>query len=308
MTATTPGQGGILLNTFSFYSSYFGHNINHLISLIRAFKALNPQKPFVFLAGDSSLDNKHWLKHAGKAQKGKSPALTDCLRAVNGYDKILDPPVMLPDVSYHLNTLLPDYYTINTAVEEATIASKLHLSEHDMFIKNNITYNDVLIVSIGGNDIALTPTLATIANMLLLVRLNDLDTIKKGPEEAWGMDYFIKMFKDNVEAYILKLIGDMRPKKIIVCMIYYPDLLSTQGWADTSLSALGYDSHPEKLQEAIKQIFNYATSKIKIPGSKVIPFPMFKVMNGRDTNDYVERAEPSIQGGRKLATEFAHII
>ncbi len=35
---------------------------------------------------------------------------------------------------------------------------------------------------------------------------------------------------------------------------------------------------------------------------------MFEVLNGKDTNDYVARVEPSIQGGEKLGKAFVKYI
>ena len=54
----------------------------------------------------------------------------------------------------------------------------------------------------------------------------------------------------------------------------------------------------------IRQIFKYATTQIKIPGCDVVPFPMFNVLDGTNTNDYVQRVEPSSDGGLKLANAF----
>ena len=42
-------------------------------------------------------------------------------------------------------------------------------------------------------------------------------------------------------------------------------------------------------------------STIKIPGSEVIPIPLFHPLNGRISGDYVARVEPSATGGRKMA-------
>lgn len=248
------------------------------------------------MAGDSSLDNKYWIKN-------------DFMGAENGYECILNPPLMLPDICYHLNDNLSNYYTINTAIEASTLMDRQNgLLPQDKIIQEYITNNDVLIVSIGGNDIALKPSVKTIYNMLMMTYMNSTDMIKQGPGSAWGMNYFIKMFKDDVEKYILKLIGNKKPKKIIVCMIYYPDQTETGSWADRTLGALNYNTNPEKLQAAIKQIFIHATNKIEIPGCNVVPFPMFTVLDGKDTYDYSARVEPSSQGGRKLAEAFASVI
>lgn len=41
--------------------------------------------------------------------------------------------------------------------------------------------------------------------------------------------------------------------------------------------------------------------KIRIPGSEVIPVPLFHVMDGRTPQDYIARVEPSPSGGKKMA-------
>ena len=216
-----------------------------------------------------------------------------------------------------MNTIYNDYYTINCAIEESSLNKRTNcLLDQDKFIKNHITNNDILIVSVGGNDIALSPTLSTIWNMALLMYMNSLDTLKHKPLDAWGFSYFVNLFHNEVKAYILKLIGNKRPKRIIVCMIYYPDewQMGSNGWvsdsqpsgswADKTLGYLGYNDNPKKLQKAIEQIFYKATCNIKIEGSIVVPFPMFHYLNGKDSTDYVQRVEPSMKGGKKLAEGF----
>jgi hypothetical protein len=49
-------------------------------------------------------------------------------------------------------------------------------------------------------------------------------------------------------------------------------------------------------------------SKIKIQGCEVIPVPLFNVLNGKNTQDYAYRVEPSAQGGRKMAEYLLDII
>ena len=291
------------INSDNFYGNYHGHKIEHLNDLFDGLNKIKPNGHIVYLAGDSSLDNKYWLLDYGRN------------KAVNGYEYILEPGLSRPDVCYYMNNLLvkSDYTVINCAIEESTLASRNNnlLLPQDRFIHYNIRDDDILVVSVGGNDIALNPSWNTIWNMGTMMYLNNIDNIRRGPQKAngaWGMKHFINMFKNDVRKYIMKLIGTRRPKKIIVCMIYYPDEKITGSWADKVLGYLGYNKDPQKLQEAIKQIFIHATSKIIIPGSEVIPFPMYKIMNGRDTHDYVQRVEPSHQGGKKLADAFVKII
>lgn len=290
---TTPQLNTI--KSYDFYGEYHGHKTSHLKTVLTCMNFLNSQRNYIYLAGDSSLDNKYWLPN------------DELLPATNDYQYILHPPLMKPDIAYHMNKLLngTKYCAINTAVEESTIASRYNnLLDQDKFIKQNITNNDILIVSIGGNDIALSPSINTMFNMGMMMYMNNIETINKGPSVAWGMNYFIDIFKNKSKDYILKLIGDKRPKKIIVCMIYYPDQKMTGGWADRTLNGLGYNTDPKKLQAAINQIFIHGTSNIKINGSKVIPFPMHKILNGKNTDDYIQRVEPSSQGGFKLAQGF----
>ena len=47
--------------------------------------------------------------------------------------------------------------------------------------------------------------------------------------------------------------------------------------------------------------FVMSRRKISIQGSEVIPLPLFNVLDGKNTSDYVARVEPSSQGGRKMA-------
>lgn len=91
-------------------------------------------------------------------------------------------------------------------------------------------------------------------------------------------------------------------------MIYYPDEKMTGSWADNTLGFLGYNSNPRKLQAAIHQVFVHGTSKIRIEGIEMVPFAMYSVLDGSVTEDYVQRVEPSAQGGDKLAQALLPLI
>ena len=78
-----------------FYAEYFGHEVALLRILhdgLRATAAASAgrgPRPCIFLAGDSSLDNKVWFD--------------DTATACNGYERLLDPPLMKQDVAYWIN-------------------------------------------------------------------------------------------------------------------------------------------------------------------------------------------------------------
>ena len=285
------------INSDRYYLEYHGHPTYILEKIIDYFKTNHNTKQIVYLAGDSSLDNKYWVQ-------SKSDA-------VNGYQNILSPPRMKRDICYHLNNILQsdNIVTINTSIEATTLGNrKEELLGQDKLIRDNITENDVIVISLGGNDIALQPSFSTIWNMFKLNYFNSESTIKKGPKHAWGMNYLVNMFKDSLEDYIKKLTSKNKPSKVIVSMIYYPDEAVTGSWADRILGLAGYNSNPSKMQAAIRQIYKHAICKLNVDSVNIVPFPMFKFMDGKDTNDYVARVEPSDQGGEKLARGYANII
>ena len=283
------------INSKSFYSEYYGHRAQDLQKIHDELRAQGKRR-FVYLAGDSSLDSKHWFQTNATA--------------CNGYEHILWPPTMRQDISYHINQnfanrFIMDAACINAAVEEATICEKIGesgvLNAQDKFIQKNITENDILVVSIGGNDIALKPSFSTVFNMGKMMMLNDLEPLETNFQECWGAPHFIEMFRDSIEMYIRQLVGNVCPKKVIVCMIYYPDL-NPGGWAQGTLARLNYYEQPLFLQTVIRQMYQNATLKITLKnGTKVEGFPMFEYLNGTQTTFYCQGVEPSALGNKILA-------
>ena len=111
-----------------------------------------------------------------------------------------------------------------------------------------------------------------------------------------GYPYMIDLFKHRVGNYVRRLVGTTKPKKVIICMIYHLDEQSSGSWADCALRCLCYDWFPGRLQAGIEAAFKDATCKIKIDGTEVVPFPLFEVLDGTNTEDYLQRVEPSPSG------------
>jgi hypothetical protein len=306
-----------------YYRNYHGHLINHLetvYSRIKEIKAGNDSAGIIYLAGDSSLDNKFWLSSV-------SPA-------VNGYESILNPPVCVDDVAHLLNKeivrrgLMDQYTAINAAVEESTLGQRAcrSLTKQDAFIKSHVAPNDSVVISVGGNDIALRPTCCTILNLGALLFCTNASCINNcacgvplpcddcccgcgaavaSNFLAWpcGYGYFLHMFKTKVQNYASHLVsGPSKPRKVIICMIYYLDMATTGSWADAALSCMGYNKNPDHLQSVIKSMYENATKRIRIPGVEVIALPLFIKMDGLSSEDYIQRVEPSEHGGKKLAS------
>ena len=309
------------ISSRSFYSEWHGHKVPHLEALLPQLRAHSDA--LIWTAGDSSLDNKYWF--------------SDTRPAVGVYKNVLDPPISVADVTYWMNCLLeqqkqqqqqqqqqPKYAVINTAVEATTLNERSYrLRPQDRFIRDNIRSDDVLVVSIGGNDVALAPAPCTIASICGILALptqciesgvsfcacpmNDC-CCGCGPSllSCLGtcppcLGYFRHLFGTRVQHYIEQLTAKTKPRKILVCMIYYPDENPTPSWANGALGALNYNKNPVKVQLLIRKAFEEATSKIKIEGSQVIPVPLFNVLDGKRSEDYVARVEPSALGGERMA-------
>ena len=52
----------------------------------------------------------------------------------------------------------------------------------------------------------------------------------------------------------------------------------------------------------------FYNSTIQIPGSEVIPIPLFHTLDGTRSEDYVARVEPSAIGGKKMAEYLLDVI
>lgn len=123
-----------------------------------------------------------------------------------------------------------------------------------------------------------------------------------------GLGYFVDLFKNRVTAYTSNLVAKRKPKLVIVCMIYYLDVHGRGSWADATLKLLGYDVKPELLQRAIRHVYRLGVKRIHVDGTTVLPLPLFEVLDGSDTKDYVDRVEPSVVGGRKMAEAIVDAV
>lgn len=334
MSLSTAAQ----ISSRDFYQEYSGHRVQHLRLLLPLLR--QQAKSVIWTAGDSSLDNKYWFH--------------DRVRAVKGvYAQILNPPQSKPDITYWINQLLLDameaermdchieretvnqgceqqqrqqrWVAINTAVEASTLNERtFRLRSQDIFLRDNLQIDDVLVVSVGGNDVALAPSPCTIASILCLLHCLPTSCLEYG--YTWGtvpcddccygcgpslcscacacppcLGYFRHLFGTRLEKYIHQLTAKTKPSRILVCMIYYPEESPSPAWAGPALRALGYDQRPDKLQLFIRKMFLQIASHIRVADVPIIPVPLFDALDSKNPDDYVQRVEPSPTGGRKVA-------
>lgn len=280
-----------------YYNHFHGVHRQHLRRVYEKLRK-RENESIIFLAGDSSLDNKYWITE-------KSPA-------TRGYRDVLYPPTMKQDVTYWINREceLRDmpYTCITTAVEATTLHHRRPEEPsmyQDKFIREHISNDDVLVVSVGGNDIALYPSTRTVISLAMIAYLWPSSWVRDG--WAPGMAHVRSIFKDDTERYVSTLIGDKKPRAVIVCMIYHPDTnAESYSWASSTLGILGYDASPSTLHTAIASMYRDATCAIRIPGVRIVPLALGQsaVMDGSNTAHYEQRVEPSSEGGHRMASAF----
>ena len=323
------------VDTSGFYGQFHGHPVEDLRRLLPALRESSDS--LIWTAGDSSLDNKYWFQDYRSAVGAYRDVLdpptmnADVTYWLNrlAIDRALAPQPI--DGGGGDGPRRP-IATINTAVEATTVQNRNRgLLAQDIFLRDNIRSGDTLIVSIGGNDVANAPTPCTIGAMLSLSKLPrsclEASCIGWTPpcdERCCGcgpvavsscccafppcLGYMNHLFGTRIRHYIEKLTSKTKPKRVMVCMIYYLDETPTPSWAGVALKALGYDTNPERLQYLIRKMYVDATSKITIGGTTVVPVPLFHALDGKTSDDYVARVEPSSQGGRKMAEYLLNVI
>lgn len=307
----------------AFYARFHGHDPSVLRRVCEALRTgTSGRRALVWLVGDSSLDNKAWVRSA--------PPVAAC----NGYERIMYPARSVPDVAYHVNAelvrgRLDTFACVNAAVEESTVEARARgsLLPQDEVVRDLIAPSDVLVVSVGGNDIALRPTPETAAALSVLLRAPlrsetclltsslqpsvvegfEVYPFEESTEVTAALMHFDTLFSDKVSDYVASLCGHAVPALVVVCMVYYPHALCG-GWADRALAQLGYNTCEgrERVQLLIRTFFARATCGIRAPhGALTSHLPLFTVLDASSgSSDYVARVEPSVGGGQKIALEI----
>lgn len=274
-----------------FYGEYHGHQDVHLKYVHKYLKYINKNNT-VYLAGDSSLDNKYWVNIP--------------VDACNGYQNIVKGGKSRPDICHWINYLfelnkMESWCCINTAVEESTVSSRSKkLLDQDKFIQRNITKNDVLIVSVGGNDLALKINVKTMFHLGKLLLSNDV-------KNNSSFSFIVNLFKNETEKYIKELIKYNNPRMVILNSMYFP-CLHGKSWADRTLNLFNYNKNYKKVHQIMRAAYEEGTRKVKIDDVNIVTCKLFEVLDFTNEKDYVQRVEPSIMGGYKMASQYLDIM
>jgi hypothetical protein len=307
-----------LVDAGSYYSTYHGHDTKLLKKVLTKLRNVHGESGIaIFLAGDSSLDNKTWIFNQGAPAEYWRPA-TAHAPATNGYQEVLKPSRMVCDVTYWMNQILADLranaFAVNTAIEATLLASRVGgvqccivpscggLYSQERFLRDKLRPSDMLVICIGGNDIALAPSIFTVLALVLIMLTPWCLLVDCHP----GVMYFIGMFKYQIQCYADRLTSVTRPAKIGICMIYNLDEANRESWANVALCLLCYCCFPSILQNRINLVFERCITEIDIEGSEVVPIRLADALDGKCTQDYHQRVEPSVVGGQKMARLILH--
>merc|ERR1712032_243534 len=195
---------------------------------------------------------------------------------------------------------------LNTAVEASTIEERKKdlpgrcFFASDEFVHDNLTPDDVVVFSAFGNDIVLKTTWKTLFLRTWITWFSWRSNIRSG--RAWGMQHFVDMITVHSRNSLLAVCGKQKPKYILSVMCYFPCLTKQgAGWCDWPLRLLCYDLFPGRLQEMTKTVYRLGCAQLDIPGTTVLPVPLFSKLTGENPDDYMERAESSASGGKVIA-------
>lgn len=266
------------ISACDFYANYYGHPPADLAKLLHALD----RHAVLYLAGDSSLDNKHWLpsRHESHPQPH--------------HRALLDAPVLRRDISYWLGHQLRAHAPVNCAVEASSLRQRLKhgLLAQDALLRDHLTSRDALVVCVGGNDIALHPFSRAACSALLNVHCGG----------RVGMRGLGRVFHDDLQRYVELLTERVKPAVLAVCMVYYPAQETDQAsWAAPVLRLLRYNGAPRKLQAAYRRVFDRCVTRVRVDGTRMAHVALYQALDGRCAEHYVERVEPSEEGGRRVA-------
>eukprot|EP00049_Salpingoeca_infusionum_P023771 m.13804 g.13804 ORF g.13804 m.13804 type:complete len:319 (+) comp6030_c1_seq1:152-1108(+) len=300
-----------MTTTTEYYKSYYGHSRSHLEIAHDELRKRN--KSIAFFVGDSTLDNKHWLFNParGKVLQMASPLCTAA--ALPQYGNLFGADGrMVKDVAYWTTRSLGQFdvsaAALNCAVEESTIGEReTELFEQDYAMEELLTDQDYLVVSMGGNDVALKPSVRTIKDVLFITRCR---------KEGWfgfihrrGISCLTRRFSSGIVSYLRRVLSTKKPKGLVICALYYPAVVGS-GWADTTLRLIKYDETPEPMQAVIREVYDGILAHVQeaFPDIPIRLCKMYEALDPTNAVDYVQRVEPSVEGGEKIGQLIAQTI
>eukprot|EP01036_Dinobryon_divergens_P022818 gene22818-31115_t len=181
---------------------------------------------------------------------------------------------------------------VNCAVEESTIGGRrLKRLPQDEFVRDNSKPDDIFVISLGGNDIALRPTCCTTLNMVSLLCCSTTSCIEKVWKKCqcltpdlldyeWSR-YSLGSTVSSKDYCNCDAVTGLGPSCWSNCLSFPPglgfflhlfkdrvaDIARRPGgsWAENTLKWLGYNHNPGHLQSVMKRVFELGTRQVRSP-------------------------------------------
>jgi hypothetical protein len=324
-----------------YYKRFDGHEIEHLEIVYDTLRGPQNDRPLMFLCGDSTMDNKHWFPDKARACNGLEQCLQPamCKKDVEYWlnREAVDRGLNLGAINTAVEASTLQNRAFGLLEQDEFVRSRVRPTDT---ICISIGGNDIALAPMPCTILSILQ-LSCCVPQWCIENFSCVPCVLPCDDQCVGcttgvvsccfaapsgLGYLVHMFKTRVEHYARRLTSITKPRRILVCMVYctcfdlfifvspFPSSFDfiffcsdldqdpeAVSWASRTLSILGYDRNPGKLQSIIRRIFELATSQIRIEGTEVVAVPLFAALDGTDTNDYASRVEPSPQGGHKLA-------
>lgn len=274
-----------MLSSKEYYATEKGHSAENVRKVHKGLLDFGYER-FVFLVGSSTLDNKNYVSNSMSYYP------------VSGYEKVLTDSC-LPDICFYMNYFLKvdgnRQSCINCAIEDSDITERLsELYGQDAFIRDNISEEDTLVISVGFDEFT---SQRTQFNMRMLLRVSEQDFSDRSPCYL----HFKSIVCERLEMYIKEVTSKKIPKCVIICMGYYPCDATSKCNNPCCLKCIVYDKNPEGIKHLMKVIFEDAITKIAIPKVRIKFLSLYDVIDNKDEKLYTNCIYPSQEGGVLIA-------
>jgi hypothetical protein len=291
----------------------------------KATAVLPKTKPIITFLGDSTIDNRIWVDGIRKnyIYTRLSFSRSKVLRGISQFSRYLfrkklsvieNVIKMMPD--HEIHDFTNDGFTTEDCLSGAYRdkvfgRGTFSLFPHQFFQplaagKESLKASDVIVVSVGGNDVR---------EFLQIIESRNSDA-----KVTFLKKQFPVVMKDLKINYIklLDTLLQLNPNaKIILMSQYYPSVIQKNYRIYEKMSAIGAalnlggeSHHPmnvihDIMKEAYKGILNHVVEKNI---SQVMVADVTSSLNPFDDNNHVCQIEPSAEGGNKIAKMLKYLI
>jgi hypothetical protein len=265
-------------------------------------------------------DIEYWLNYFHNLEQDNMYTVNTAHEATTLYERYINKVTNLKENNLEENNFLHKTHYNNQIKDESNYdINEIYKTDRfttDYIVQTLMTNNDNIIISIGNNDIAMSKNHILKNSLTTIIQkwnsensIEDIKDLKDIKDIESDLQNFIIHYKDNIKKYIKSITRFNKPKKILICTIYYFNAGESVDsfWGDKIIEQ-NFLCKPDLHKSFINYIHENATEKLANElnlefkkTTKVSAIKLSDVLDGTDPNDYKFRVEPSEKGGRKIA-------